>query len=270
LAAPSGQCARPRPSPASSSVSSEPPWAVNDDPANRSSHHADSGPCILDAETGSPADRREIRRLAENLGLGFSGFCAQLRGSETFGGLEEEAGLEERIRKTRSALDVAVEMEGPIVTTHVGLIPEDPLDPAYQTLLRSVGAIAKHGEKVGAAFAIETGQETPEALRQFLEDVGSPAVKVNFDPCNLLRYGHEKGVVGGVHTLAPYIVHTHAKDWDPGTRRATCGQGQVPWKAYLAALDEIGYEGVLAIEDETGVEDIDASIAESFAFLKSL
>lgn len=233
------------------------PWAVN----------VEYTPCILDPELATAAIRREVAKLPDETGVGFSGFCAQLQGSETYGGLEEEEGLEARIEKTNAVLTLAVELGAPIVSTHVGKMSADPAAPEYQTLLRSVTAIARHAEVVGAIFAPETGQESPEELKAFLECIGSPALKVNYDPCNLLRFGSEEGTVRGVHLLKDYIVHTHAKDWNPRTRRATCGQGDVPWNGYLQALQEIGYDGVLAIEDESGNDDMIASIRESYRFL---
>ena len=51
-------------------------------------------------------------------------------------------------------------MGAPIVTTHPGRIPEDRSTPAYQTLLRAITDIARHGEQCGGIFCIETGQES--------------------------------------------------------------------------------------------------------------
>jgi sugar phosphate isomerase/epimerase len=225
-------------------------------------------PCFLDPDVGSEHDRLEAQRAAEALGITFSGFCAQLKGSNTYGGLDEEDGLAWRIAKTNRALTAAAEMGGPLVTTHVGVIPDDTTSIPYQTLLRSVGEIARHAEKVGVFFAPETGQESPEALLRFIETIGNPYLKVNYDPCNLLRYGSQEGVVDGVKVLREYIVHSHAKDWNPETGRATCGEGLVPWPDYISALADIGYDGVFAIEDETGIADIIESLAASAAFLK--
>lgn len=238
--------------------SSVQPWIVN----------VEYSPCILDPEVGSAADRREVLKIAESLGLTFSAFCAQLQGASTYGGLEEEAGLQWRIDKTKEALNTTADLGGNIVTTHAGLLPEDRGDPAYQTLLRSVGEIAAHSEKVGVYFALETGQESPQALNDFIDEIGNPWLRVNYDPCNLLRFGSQAGTVQGVHILGDKIIHTHAKDWNPETRQATCGEGLVPWDAYLGALAEIGYDGVLAIEDETGNADMVASIGRSYDFLR--
>jgi sugar phosphate isomerase/epimerase len=203
-----------------------------------------------------------MRRRIEAHGLGISGFCAQLSGPTRFGGLDEEGGLEDRIEKTQRCLELAAEMGAPVVTTHPGSIPEDPTEPAYQTLLRAITVIARHGERVGGLFCIETGQEPAGVLRAFLERIGSPALKVNYDPANMLRHG----VVEGVRTLAPWIVHTHAKDHNPRTRRATLGQGDVPWDEYLSALAAIGYDGWLAVEDETGM-DVETSLRAGRDFL---
>ena len=234
------------------------PWIVN----------VEYTPCILDPEVGTAADRREVRSIAESLGLTFSGFCAQLQGAATYGGLEEAEGLQWRIDKTKQALDTTAEMGGNIVTTHAGVLPEDESDPAWQTMLRSVSEIAEYAEQIGVYFTLETGQEKPRALKTFIDAVGSPALKVNYDPCNLLQFGSQAATVQGVHILRGEIVHTHAKDWNPQTKRATCGEGLVPWGDYLQALKDIGYTGVLAIEDETGNPDMVDSIRRSYAFLQ--
>jgi len=233
------------------------PWIVN----------FEYTPCILDPEVGSAQDRREARQAAEELGLTFSGFCAQLKGAATYGGLEEEDGLEWRIEKTKVAITTSAELGGPLVTTHAGIMPEDVTAPAYQTLLRSVGEIARHAEQEGVYFALETGQERAEDLARFVETVGNPYLKVNYDPCNLMQFGTREGTIAGVEILKDHIIHTHAKDWNPETRRATCGQGLVPWDEYIAALKAIGYDGVCAIEDETGADDMIGSIRESYEFL---
>ena len=239
------------------------PWAVN----------VEYAPCILDPDIGTPADRREIRAIAASLGLSFSGFCAQLQGAETYGGLEEEAGLQWRIDKTKQALETAAELggdNGNIVTTHPGLLPDDPADPAYQTMLRSVSEIADYAAGCRVYFALETGQEPPQTLNDFIDAIDSPWLKVNYDPCNLLRFGSQAGTVRGVHILGDKIIHTHAKDWNPQTSSATCGEGAVPWADYVPALKAIGYRGVLAIEDETGNADMLGSMQRSYAFLQGI
>jgi sugar phosphate isomerase/epimerase len=218
---------------------------------------------VLDPDRCTGAAREAWRKRIESHGVKISGFCAQLAGPTALGGFGEREGLDVRLAKTQKALRLAADMGSPIVTTHVGEIPEDRESEAYRTFLESVGAVAKSGEECGAVLAIETGQESAETLRRFIEDVGSPAIKVNYDPANMLRWG----TVEGVGVLADYIVHTHAKDRNPETRRPTVGQGAVKWDEYLAALARIGYDGWYAIEDESG-KDVVESIRQGYEFLR--
>ncbi|MBR2434356.1 MAG: sugar phosphate isomerase/epimerase, partial [Lentisphaeria bacterium] len=47
------------------------------------------------------------------------------------------------------------------------------------------------------------------------------------------------------------------------------GKGQVPWKEYIAALHEIGYDSWLTIEREVGADPV-RDISEAVNFLKTL
>lgn len=224
---------------------------------------ASYGPCVLDPDVCVGSQRAEWRRRVESFGLQISGFCAQMSGPTRFGGFDEAEGIEERIAKTQRCIELAVDMGSPVVTTHPGVIPEDKSDPIYPIIRGAIEQIARHAEKVGGIFCIETGMEPAPALRQFIEDIGSPALRVNYDPANMLWYG----VLEGVRELAAYIVHTHAKDHNPETRKPTVGQGAVPWDEYIALLRSIGYDGWYAVEDESG-QDVVESLRQGLEFLK--
>ena len=114
---------------------------------------------------------------------------------------------------------------------------------------------------------------------------------MNFDPANLAMVQGEDPVEG-VKNLKDYIVHTHAKDGrllkkinseafyisdvigvehqsEEGFFIETpLGDGDVPWKEYIAALKSIGYDGFLTVEREVG-EDPVADIEKAVTFLKT-
>ena len=131
------------------------PWCVDNGPEH---------PCVLDPGRCVGAKRAEARKMIEERGLVVSGLCAQLAGPTTFGGFGEQVGLDERVEKTKKSLELAADLGGPVVTTHVGVIPDDRDDPLYQVFLHSCSQVAQHAEKVGAAFAPETGQERNSSL----------------------------------------------------------------------------------------------------------
>lgn len=104
---------------------------------------------------------------------------------------------------------------------------------------------------------LETGQETAEELRNFLEKLNHPAIGVNFDPANMILY--DKGdPIAAVRILAPWIKHIHIKDALRTKQQGTWGI-EVPWgdgeigiNAFLNVLQEIGFDGAMAIEREAG------------------
>lgn len=218
---------------------------------------------VLDPDRCTGAERKAWARRIRSMGLEISGFCGQLTGQEEFGSFAPGDDLEERIRKTGEALRMAVEMEAPIVTTHVGRIPDDRSSPGYRAYVEAAKAVARVAEECGGIFAPETGQESAEVLKTYIEDVGSDAVKVNYDPANMLKWG----TVEGVGILKDYIVHAHAKDLNPATKRATVGKGDVPWVEYIAAMKGIGYDGWHALEDEGG-KDVYESLKFGQEFLE--
>jgi L-ribulose-5-phosphate 3-epimerase len=179
-----------------------------------------------------------------------------------------------------------------VVTTHIGVIPEDRESPVYRNQLAVCQELGAYASARGVAFAIETGPEPAVRLKQFLVDVGSRGIGVNLDPANLIMVLNDDPVQA-VFTLAGHIVHTHAKDGvqykpcDPVKVYAACaeggieglnigelfnelplGQGAVDWDRYLAALQQVGYRGYLTIEREVGANP-EADIRTAVTFLKS-
>jgi len=233
--------------------------------------------------------RRELRRLLEELGLEVSALCGDFGGH----GFSRREEVEWRLAKSKAVMDLAVDLGTRVVTTHIGVVPKDTAAERYSVMKAACEELAEYGEKVGAAFAVETGPETAAELRAFLDSLSARGVRVNYDPANLVMVTHDDPVAG-VRTLGDYIVHTHAKD---GIHKKDCdpemiynafaeggieglhvgdyfeetplGEGEVDWPAYVAALKEIGYDGYLTVEREVG-EDPVADIAKAVGFLRSL
>src|SRR5262249_53754909 len=117
-------------------------------------------------------------------------------------------------------------------------------------------------EEVTLAF--ETGQESADLLRLTLDELQCPALKVNFDPANMLLY-NMGDPIQAVEILAHHIRSVHVKDANrptvPGTwgEEVPLGRGQVNISAFLMTLRRIGYDGPLCIEREVGTQ------AERFA-----
>lgn len=247
--------------------------------------YAVSGEMAPEAQT--PEKIAEKRRILADNGLAVSALCGDL-GGHGFCLAEENP---EKILRSKRIVDLALALDCRVVTTHIGVVPADTGCDRYRIMQQACVELAEYAHRNGAWFAVETGPESAARLRQFLDSLGTPGVGVNMDPANLVMVTDDDPVAA-VHTLAPYIVHTHAKDGvlrkktDPqiiydffaeggiGDLRleeyfleTPLGEGSVPFDDYLHALDDIGYRGYLTIEREVGADPA-ADIRKAVAFLR--
>jgi L-ribulose-5-phosphate 3-epimerase len=161
-----------------------------------------------------------------------------------------------------------------LLTTHVGFIP--PSDHGdYPRILQRVGEIAATLAESQITLAMETGQESASELLQFLNDLPTRNVAVNFDPANMILYG-SGDPIDAISILDRHIRHVHIKDAiasdNPGLewgRVTPVGAGQVDFKKFFAALQTIGYTGPIAIEQESDRRSIE-DLKNTIAFLQSL
>lgn len=141
------------------------------------------------------------------------------------------------------------------VTSHVGFIPEDPSDPIYPELIRTLEEYIGYCKANSQGFRFETGQETPQTLRRAIEDIGMGNVGINLDPANLLMYGKAKPLEA-LNIIGKYVLATHCKDgkWptEPGKLGKECpmGEGDVDFPRLIPRLKSMGYKGPLTIERE--------------------
>lgn len=230
-----------------------------------------------------------LRTKLKDYRLEVSALCGDFGGH----GFQVEEHNQKRIEDTKHVIGLALELGTKIVTTHIGVVPDVKSNPRYAVMARACEKAGAFAEKEGAVLAIETGPENAITLKSFLEDIGlKKGLGVNFDPANLVMVCREN-IPQAVKTLAPYIVHTHAKDgvnlkpvsaeqlynsfadWgiegfhaSDYIKEVPLGKGGVDFDSYLKALSEIGYKGYLTIEREVG-EDPTADIRLAVDFLRS-
>ena len=172
------------------------------------------------------------------------------------GGIVPDEYWERSRRLFLGAVEVTAKLGVKCLAMHAGFIDES--DPAYtKKFYDRIKCLADAAGQKDIMLLLETGQEMAEELKHFLEELDHSAVGVNFDPANMILY--DKGnPIDAVRVLAPWIKHIHIKDAtrtkQPGTWGAEVpwGDGQVGTKAFLNVLEEIGFNGVLAIEREAG------------------
>ena len=229
--------------------------------------------------------RKEFLDLVKSNGLVISALCGDLGG----GGFIHKDLNRDRVDFSKKILDLAKELETDVVTTHIGVVPEDPNHDRYKIMQEACFELAEYADSIDAHFAVETGPETSLVLKGFLDSLNSTGVGVNLDPANLVMVTGDDPAKA-VHNLKKYIVHTHAKDGkqiffrDPeivyGIKKdvivtddsfieVPLGEGSVNWQEYLQALEDIGYNGFLTIEREVG-DNPERDIRTAVEFLNGM
>nr|WP_247681804.1 sugar phosphate isomerase/epimerase family protein [Paenibacillus sp. Marseille-P2973] len=248
----------------------------------------------MDPEVLTGSKRKELRSYIEGLGLEISALCGDLAGH----GFQDAEANPAKIEKSKRILDLAVELGTNIVTTHIGIVPDNADGRIYEAMQQACEELGVYAKSMNAYFAIETGPEPAAHLKEFLDTLSTNGVSVNFDPANMVMVTGDDPVQG-VKTLRDYIVHTHVKDGkrlrpvDPkdvygflgysamdhqkiaemaasgaAFEEVPLGEGKVDFPAYFAALQEIGYTGYLTIEREVGTNPAE-DIAKAVSFIQS-
>lgn len=237
----------------------------------------------------SVEEKSAYKKLLKEKGLMVSALCGDMGGY----GFEREEDNTERIEKTKRIIDLATEFGTNVVTTHIGVIPENKEHPRYSIMLKALTECGIYAKEKKVTLAIETGPEKAKTLLELLKDTKG-GVGVNLDPANFVMVTGQDPVEA-VYLLKDYIVHTHAKDGimkdkgqNPtevyhafavggvdalnackGFEELPLGQGEVDWKKYIQALKEIGYDGFLTIERECG-DNPEKDIELAADYLKKL
>lgn len=227
----------------------------------------------LAVEAMTPQKIAEARRFLADEGMTLTALCGDI-GAAMFYDPAANAPL---LAREKRVMELARELGTTVVTTHIGVVPQDETCPRYRNMLAACRELAAFADSMGGHFAVETGPEKSETLRAFLDKLDSRGVAVNLDPANLVMCAGDDPVAA-VANLAPYIVHTHAKDgimlqktdtrniydaghdgtqpvvFDEYFRELPLGEGAVPFDAYLQKLGAVGFDGWLTIEREVGAD----------------
>jgi L-ribulose-5-phosphate 3-epimerase len=212
--------------------------------------------------------RREFKNLLRAHSLEISALGCPLRR-----GLDTPEGLEERIDFVRSVMALAFDFGPRIVVIQAGPAPaQDETGPRAELLRESLLALALHGDRTGTTLALETGAESPAALRAFIEGFDTGSLAVNFDPANLLINGHEP--IAALRLLGDRGVHAHARDARRGgasrtTQEVPLGHGDIDWLELTDTLRAAEYAGYLAVERESGANRV-ADVEAGVRFLRRL
>jgi L-ribulose-5-phosphate 3-epimerase len=193
-------------------------------------------------------------------------------------GLVPASTRKERIARTKAVSDVAAQLGIESIACHIGFVPHNGDESLYAEIRDVTREICDHCAKHRQAFTLETGQEPAKVLLKFIDDVGRPNLKINFDPANMILYG-TGDPIEALGVLGKLVISVHCKDgdWPPRDqptalgKERPLGEGSVDIPAFISKLKEIGYTGILSIErEEPDAKKRDADIRKAVSHLRRL
>lgn len=135
-----------------------------------------------------------------------------------------------------------------------------PESAAIRQIIDILGVVAARAEREGLTLFLENDRglwgESPESVRQILAGVNSRALKLNWDPGNLIGAFPEAPYPTSFELVREYIGHLHVKDAKAqeagGFSHAMMGSGDVDWVGQFERLILDGYDGFCVIEPHFG------------------
>lgn len=220
----------------------------------------------LDARSGihpsqlSDTGLRQLRKMLEDLNLK----VAALR-FPTRRGYDHLADLDRRVDATKQAMLLAYKLGSPVLVNSIGPVPEvgesdSTTDPRYQTLAEVMDDLGRHGARVGAFFAAETGSESGETLAGLLDTCEDGFVAVALNPGQLIV--NRFSVPEAIKALRNRIQLVCAVDGviDLAAGRGIMvplGQGIADFPQLLGLLEDHQYRGRFVVgRTESTVEEM--------------
>lgn len=177
-----------------------------------------------------------------------------------------------RVFDAAEALGVAV------VASMSGFDPDRDWDGNVRLFADRFGPVAEQAEGRGVRLALENWMGfggrlpfrprnmggSPDTWDAWFAAVPSPALGLEFDPSHLYWQGIDH--LRALRDYAGRVYHVHAKDTETLPERRyragvnglpfrfrIPGYGEIDWTAFITALNEVGYDGGVAIEHEDEV-----------------
>jgi sugar phosphate isomerase/epimerase len=221
----------------------------------------------LSPKTFSQTGRREFRHLLRGHNLELTALGCPLRH-----GLDTATNQEARLEHVRQVLSLSFDLGPRVVVVQAGRIPEDTNDPRRRLLTEALLALGQYGDRTGTVLALQTGLESGQVLRGFLDPFDSGGLGVNLDPASLLLNGFDP--YESSRALRGRVVHAYAQDArQTGPNRSgqlvPLGHGDIEWMRYLSVLEEVDYRGWLVVVQETGENRL-GDVAAGVQFLRRL
>ncbi|VTT97860.1 AP endonuclease, family 2 OS=Caldanaerobacter subterraneus subsp. pacificus DSM 12653 GN=CDSM653_704 PE=4 SV=1: AP_endonuc_2 [Gemmataceae bacterium] len=212
-------------------------------------------------ETG----RRGVRNLLTSFSQTLAALNVPLRR-----GFDVAESMQQRLDHVRKVMQLAIDLGSTRVVVPCPKLPTDAASPRAATLKESLQVLAGFADRIGAVLALEIGFDPAEKVAEYLGRFDTAALKVTYDPANMLLHGHDP--LASLHPLKEHLTHLHARDarsasLSRGLQEVPLGAGDIDWMAFTATLQVLEFDGAVVVEREQGESKL-ADVASGVKFLR--
>lgn len=209
--------------------------------------------------------RREVRNLLKTYNQSLLALNCPFRR-----GIDDPDNLQARIDMARRIMTLAFELGCRNVVLQCPALPKEDEVARAQLMRESLEALGRHGDRTGTVLALEIGLDAPDAVATYLDRFDLGALKVTFDPSNLLMNGFDPAAA--ILPLHRRIAHVHARDARRSTvnrsaQEVSLGSGDIDWLRVMANLAAIEYRDGVMVKRDSG-EDRRGDVERGVAFLR--
>lgn len=172
--------------------------------------------------------------------------------------------FDSELARLRAALNAAHGLDTRLVRIFSFFIPNGRHQEYRTEVMRRIAVFAREAERADVRLVHENEShiygDDAERCRDIVESVGSPALKIAFDPANFVQVG-VRPYDEAWPLLAEHVAHFHVKDAVAVDRSGVAapevqlmasvrpaGEGDAQLPELLRALDMLEYRGFLVIE----------------------
>lgn len=218
----------------------------------------------LKAKELSETGRRQFLHKLNELSLSVGSATFPTRGT-----FYDPEGIDARVSATCDALKFAAELKCRVLTLRIGRIPDDMESTEYQLLRETISDVARVGNFVGVIPCLTPAGETANAVLGFIEQIETGPVGCHFDPAIcVMRQQSPVKQLRELHSVVHHVsVRDAIRDTDGGGKEVAVGRGEIDWEEFLATVNEMDYNGWLAVTRTEG-DDKPGDIASAVNYLR--